>query len=95
MLDEGWIEIEFPKWNPEGDQLSVIQGSYSCTAIQTLSNTITCSFFDDVLTLTRVFESGDLVAPQTIIFDVEGIKNPMSTGVLDDIQITIYAPGGG
>ena len=45
--------------------------------------------------MTRVFEDGDMAGGTEISFDIEGIKNPMSTAPLEGITITVIAPDGG
>ena len=96
----GTIEVEMPKWNPNAstsDILSMIQGSYTCTAITNLESTITCSFSDttDILIVSNAFNTANLAAGTNIVFSTTGFRNPISTALKDGFTVRTKAGDGG
>ena len=96
----GTIEVEMPKWNPNAstsDILSMIQGSYTCTAITNLESNITCSFSDttDILIVSNAFNTANLAAGTNIVFSTTGFRNPISTALKDGFTVRTKAGDGG
>lgn len=95
----GTIEVVMPKWNPNATDtiLSMIQGSYSCSAISNLESTISCSFSNstDTLVVSNAFVNSNISAGTVIVFSVTGFRNPISTAVKSGFTVYTKAGDGG